>query len=312
MKTLPSLLLLSLLSLSLQAQTLCDSLSYKMEYSAFDDSILSVSFVNKSSDFFSGPSFYLIENNGDTIAKQVSGSFGIGAKYTAGLDFYPGKNTLKNFAARREIWTAPNDSLICSYNDTISLCQIVTCVNIYPGVANFGGALVDGTIEWNVFRNGANLGSGDLVLVSPMMQQVTDSICLSPNKYRFEFAASGPLGGQLYGQVSSDDELSFYSQSFNGFAGIIDVDIYKQCRPAANAIPEVQLNKSDFSTLVLSRKLYVQSENYPFGLEIKSLNGQSILKAKLEQPEDFIDLSELSSGIYLVQHESHLQKIFVD
>lgn len=310
MKHLAILFYLIFIYLNLKAQTSCDSLSFDIEYSAFNDSLLSIKFENNSSNFFSGPSIFLIANNLDTIAKEAYPSFGIGQDFTTALKLYPNWYGKKDFAATLEIWTSINDSLECSYLDSVQLCQIDSCVDLYPGVANFGGALVNGTVQWNVFKSGANQGSGSLVLIDPSQQSDRDTICLAPNKYRFEYAAAGPLGGQLYAQLAIDDETSFYSEAFSGFAGIIDVDLYKQCRPSTNSVENIELDDPYFATLVAGNKLFIETKQFPFELKIRNINGQEIINTEVNNASDFVDLTELSSGMYFIQHENQSSRIF--
>ncbi len=312
MKHLTILFCLIINYLNLQSQNSCDSLSYSIEYSAFNDSLLSISFENNSSNFFSGPSIFLIANNQDTIARDASPSFGIGQDFTTALELYPNWYGKKEFAATLEIWTAINDSLECSYLDSVALCQIDSCVSLYPGVASFGTTFSDGNVQWNVFKSGANQGSGQLTLIDPSQQSDRDTICLPPNKYRFEYAAAGPLGGQIYAQLDCDDEMSFYSEAFSGFAGIIDVDVYKQCRPWTNAVEELNLEVNTFSTRFEQDKLFIEHAEFPFDLHIRNISGQDIIRTSVLNNADYIDLSEIRSGIYFVQHEAQSVRFYKD
>lgn len=309
MKILNAALLL-LLSLNLQAQTICDSLEYEVKFSAFNDSLIVLKLNNRSSELFDYPSFFFVDNQGDTIGFERANSFGIGTDYRTSIEIQAAFLGQKNLAGKFEVWKNFDDTLMCSYTDSFRLCPKDTCHLLYPSVSNLGGALADGNIEWNLFQGSQKQLTGNLILSNPSQQMDEDTICIRSGEYRLEYAAAAPTGGQVYAAVASSDGYSRKESPLSSFAAIINISLYESCVQSPNAI-EIPLPEHSFKAWANQNVLNVISGDQDQPYRILNMKAQIVREFRQSQESFEIELNTLSSGPYLLQNGQNFQRFMI-
>ncbi len=182
---------------ALIAQSPCDELVIEgISYSPFDSTAIEVIVNNSSSDIFSYPSFVLLDAQGDTLAREVTGFFGIGmgpqAHYPvtvpgAAIPEVPFDGTLLLLGMF-------GDTLYCEFDLTaISLCPPEECIPAEIYLTNTG-PLVSFDVYWWVINvtDGSQVATGSFPM-DDVMHTHFDALCLPPGRYILELSPFSPI-----------------------------------------------------------------------------------------------------------------------
>ena len=297
---------LLLLPFSLLAQDPCSGVTItSVQYHPFTDTAIVVQLQNGGPGFFSYPGIVLINNNGDTLAKEDVNLFGIGTESTHILTVSPGvADPLDIFIGELELHTGFYDSLACSWPLNQSLCITENCADMVIGLQNWGGALVVGNFDWSVTDTaGVVLESGNMTMVDTL-QFWYHTICAPPGQYIYTLEAlTEPSGGGPYLTVSDNNgfggpQLSAPLDWFNQTGTELAVPFFIHC---ANNNPNavLEMSKHEFTIAYHEDGIVVSNLDGLRTLDIISIDGRK--HSSLIPSGSSIKLpSDLSPGSYVL------------
>lgn len=168
----------------------------QLQYDAFDQTALELVVNNQSSELFSYPGFVLVDDQGDTLAREQVSFFGIGAGPQAHyLSAGPGASLPSGaFDGTLLLFGEFNDTLYCTWDlDDITLCPPDSCIEASIYLTN-----TEPLVEFEAFWWVTNAADGDQVaLGSFAMSDVDatqfDTLCLPPGNYVLEFTPFSPI-----------------------------------------------------------------------------------------------------------------------
>lgn len=266
-------------SLSAFAQTRCDSLEIiNVSSHPFTDTLILLEVENTSSEFFSYPQFVMFNGANDTVAYEELNYFGISSFSQHHLKV--AINDSFEFASRIELWTI-GDTVACEFDLPVDLCPKDSCIELQIGVQNFGGALADGDVVWSVFDSSLNkLATGTLSLIDTSAQVDYDTLCLPKDFYRFEYAATGPLGGQVYASVLEIEHALSTNAQLSSFAAIIELELYENCRDETLGQAQVTETSKSMKAWIEEGELKIESLQSIRSLQILDFQGRIIHSSK--------------------------------
>lgn len=249
----------------------CDDVSIQsIRWHAFSDTAIVVHAVNNSADIFSYPSFILFDANDDTLAKETVNFFGIGGESWHLLRVMDGVTMPSMpFDGTLELWTLFTEELACAWSMTFDLCPPEPCYTFMPSMGNYGGALVLGTFNWEVWDEGGTIATGQF-LMSETEQYVSETLCLPPGEYEMLVTPTGPPTGGAAMFFATDE--SGYGTELWPVAWSLPVSLpvhfYAPCIDGTNNVEEEP--ESSFSV-----------RHDPNGLLLERRDGQAIGPAQL-------------------------------
>lgn len=300
------LLLATLLitSISGMAQNACDSLEIvSVTYSPFSDTSIEVRVINHNQQtLFDYPGFLLLNAQGDTVAKETVMYFGIGGMQTHLMAVKPGMITSAEFEGTLELWTLFFDTVACTWTDTFRLCPD-TCFEVYPTFANFGGALVTGSIGWSMLdSNNLVVGSGTFVL-NDTTQMDADTLCLTPGRYTLMLDSTGPVGGQPYVYLYTPFYGTLLQWQFTGNIYEFPFVFFNTCIDRSTGIEEAHRRMDpDLLIFASDKRITIQSTKSPIGMvQVYDLRGRLVHASHKSGQHASLSLLGQASGIYLVR-----------
>lgn len=278
----------------------CDSLVMQgLQYTAYSDSIeLFVS--NPSSVLFDYPNFILYDDNGDTLAIEITNYFGIGQGPQRHLLAIHPDATLPTgpFSGALELWTGFTTSLACTFAITGDLCPPAPCSNAVVSIINTGGALVVSSFSWTISDSLGNaVAQGQLQLGNAQMD--TASICLPPGNYTLSMSQPVPSGGQLYfgmGDVTGPIVQDAFVQ---GSTNELEFQFYRHCIDAGTAVNPVPAG-ADLSVTFDTGDLVVSSNSTIGLVRLCDAQGRVVLEERVPGHSGTIDVRPLASGCYSI------------
>lgn len=286
------------------AQNACDSLEIvSVTYSPFSDTLIEVRVINHyQQTFFSYPGFLLLNAQGDTLAKETVNFFGIGSIQTHLMAVKPGMITSAEFEGTLELWTLFFDTLACTWTDTFRLCPD-SCFEVYPTFANFGGALVTGSIGWSMLdSNNMVVGTGTFEL-NDTTQMDEDTLCLTPGHYTLMLDSTGPVGGQPYVSLRSPFYGSQLQWQFTGNSDEFPFVFFNACIDRSTSIAETP-EGMDPNLLIFAsdKRIMILSTKTPIGMvQVYDLRGRLVHASHESGQQATLSLRGQASGIYLVR-----------
>lgn len=230
----PALLALCIFPLAVAAQSTCDSVDIiSVKFNAFQDTLVEVyARNNNTNEIFGYPGFILKNMAWDTIAMEEVNFFGIGQESVHQLPLSVQNPPLSTFNGTLELWSGFYDSLHCVFQGPFDLCPTDTCVTAYVSIANFGGALTNGTVNWQLLDHAqSTIASGTLSL-EDTIQAAHDTVCLSPGSYQLVLDTSSMVGGQPYAGIFTGPWMWIYGvqQFYRSDSGLVlDFGFYERC-----------------------------------------------------------------------------------
>jgi hypothetical protein len=238
----------------------CDSLVLSpLSWHPFTDTALVLSAANSSSTLFDYPGFVLLDTQGDTLAQETVGYFGIGqGPQPHVLDVKPGAIIPQgSFIGQLELWTFFYQALGCVWTDTLNLCPPAPCAPLEITMANYGGAFVIGSFVYAITdENGNTVASGTLEL-DALNQQDLAPACLPPGNYTLSVVQPTPLGGQLVYGISAQPVLGPQQPFVQGGAtNSLNFSFHPSCSSGTNGISEA-MPASDLDVRSLQGSLLI-------------------------------------------------------
>jgi hypothetical protein len=172
----------------LAAQDVCDSLQIvSLTYAPFTDTALQVVALNTSTtQFFGYPQFCLVDQGGDTLAREAMNFFGIGwDPQPHRMDLLPEATlpTVQFSGTLALFYSTGNGPEVCTFPITAELCP-PACEPLQVYLYSQVGSTTTSTFPWNVSDStGAVVGAGTLSINVDSLQQNFDSLCLEPGAY---------------------------------------------------------------------------------------------------------------------------------
>ena len=300
------------------SQPICSDLDIiSVTYAPFSDTVVQVVVENNGSDIFDYPGFILFDQNGDTLAKEVVNTFGIGASSVHLLNFHPNANIPTGpFMATLELWTGFYQLLACTWNMTVDLCPADTCTNVTVTIVNFGSALINSSFDWMITDTLSNNLASGTFFMADTVQFDFDDVCLPPGDYLYWVDSPQPTGGQPYFGISAG--LSNYSIPLiqGGGNQSIPFTLYGSCT-------DITQNLND--PAITQEALVIRSENgvihisridgQQIGLmEVFDLKGRMVLSKDLANPNGTLNLREHATGLYVVRSRTtyRSQRIMIE
>ncbi|MCB9185466.1 MAG: hypothetical protein H6601_01815 [Flavobacteriales bacterium] len=243
---------LFLISTLANAQTVCDSLDFvSIKYSPFTDSIIIVDVENNNpNEIFSYPGFVLLNENGDTLAKESVFYFGIGEESVHSLDVRAGvHDPIDNFTGTLKLYSGFYETFECEWDLDQSLCANAPCDSLVIGFQNWGGALVLGSFAWSVLDSSGTVIESGVLDMTVNEQYWFHGLCLEPGEYSYNLYALGePSGGGPTMTVSSSTVYAAptISMPFDWFSGnVMEVPFYMHCvsSESPNSISETEAER---------------------------------------------------------------------
>ena len=296
-------------------QNACDSLQIEVQFDAFNDSLIVVKVKNNSSQLFSYPGFVIIDNNGDTIAKEQVNFFGISSESTHYLQLNSNTFNTAEFGGKLELWSGFFTTLECSYNMNFNLCPDA-CEEYYIYLGNFGGSLATGSMDWEITdSNSTAVISGKLFLTDSTQNEV-DTVCLLPGGYNLKFKNSpGLTGGQVVLGIAHMNLFSSVNINYTGSDTSLSLNLFERCT-TGTFISSPEKNKG---IKIYSSNDYIKIINNnkeDWIASVYTISGQLTWKGNIKEGDNSIFLSHLPSGIYIVEahnsHEISTQKVFLE
>lgn len=229
------------------APSACDSLDLlSVQWSPFDTGRVELVVTNVGGGLFNYPSFVLLDGQGDTLAVEVPSYFGIGAAPQVHvLAVHPAAQVPPGpFQANLHLWTHFFDTLACERTLNVDLCPPDTCVPLLVHLGNFGGAMVNASIAWDLLDAGGNsVAAGTLQLGA--LQADSATVCVPPGRYTLSMTHPTPLGGQLqYGVSAGALGTTTLAEPFvqGGTVNMLPFIFFGECINGAQVLQEAVLH----------------------------------------------------------------------
>lgn len=294
-------------------QSTCDSLIVNdIRYTSFNDSLLQVDVSNLSSDIFAYPGFVLLDQNNDTLAKEVVDFFGIGQTSVHKLVIYPGVSlpSTGSVTGTLHLWTGFYQTLACTFPVQFAPCPPPPCASIRVSITNTGGALVNEMIDWTLLdQNNTAVANGTFEL-NPTMQMDEDTVCLGTGMYTLSIESPLITGGQLYYWV--DDLDQFYFSGVHAFyqqgASMNEIGFthFNSCPSLVNGISIVS-EQGAFYVVQSGNSILVELEKESINsvLSIYDQSGRMIARRAVGSEMESFHLPDMASGQYYVALEKN-------
>lgn len=291
------------------AQTVCDSLDFvSIGYSPFTDSLIIVQVENHNSmEIFDYPGFVLIDNNGDTLAKESVFYFGIGQQSVHTLEVRPGVlDPLENFSGNLELFTGFFSEQACSWSLDQSFCPQTECDSLILGFQNWGGALVIGDFAWSLLDSTQTVIESGVLTMTANEQYWFRGFCLPHAQYSFSLYALGqPSGGGPTMTASANSWFSSPTLSMPmdwNSGNVLDIPFYLHCiSESPNGIQQAE--KASLEILRNGGRLSLRSNDSMKTVEVFSIDGKMIGSFNPNSSQ-FTWPLDVPTGLYLIRVET--------
>jgi hypothetical protein len=286
-----------------------------LEWHPFTDTavVVHVQNNNSTSELFDYPNFILLDNDGDTLAKETVNFFGIGADSWHVLRVQPGADLSTPVNGILELWTGFTTQLACSWSfSDHELCPATECTLLYPVLQNVGGALSIGTFSWVMSDANGIAASGQFELTAES-QSDEEVICVPPGNYEFSIAADEPTGGQLNLNIYGDGFLGGPSNSVagSGQATFFLFSLLEPCIDGTNSIPTTAPKAPTVQSM--GDVIRITTSTFPTDPELSLMDAQGRCIARTRRTGTTTDLKvgHLPTGVYVVRTEEGSTKVSI-
>lgn len=306
---LPGLLLLS--SYPVRAQDPCDSLEIlHVRYHPFFDTVVNVTTDGTGTQFFSGPQFNLIDEQGDTIARQPFEFFGIGGGIqTNHLQLLPGEQLPSSpFSGSLVLYAWIDGPDTCTWAVGTDLCPPDSCIplNVYLYSQAPGGQPFTTSFTWQVHDSlHTTVASGILEINVFGQQQDIADLCLPPGHYELHLQQAEDIGVEYAVGVSQGGDPFIDSGPSTtlqpGGQVMLPFDYYAPCISGSNgigeAVPIAPVLIVDGHTVHLN-----SAKGSALGsIAVLDATGQLVRSIDARSSTASVDLSGLAAGVYLLR-----------
>jgi len=290
------------------AQDPCEQVSIlQVQYAAVDSGVIEVVVHNQSNELFDYPSFVLVDDQGDTLARENVNFFGIGPTPQAHyLSMLPGATLPTGpFDATLVLYSAFSENVSCIFNlSGVKLCPPPPCQQAVIYLTNLDVPETFGAYWWIDGDAGTFLYSGDF-LMDGITSMGFDTLCLPPGDYVLNFSPFSPIDSTYVVGITSDWNFTIgtnTAQQDDDTPLDLAFSWYAACAEVTNAVAEptdagIQLLGGAQPALLFQRA-------YPaVDLRITDLRGSLVysqhLAAQAEGARVLLPIGS-SPGLYLV------------
>ncbi|MBK8498240.1 MAG: T9SS type A sorting domain-containing protein [Flavobacteriales bacterium] len=292
----------------LAAQSICDSMHIAgIQYAPFGDGF-HIQLHNGSTQFFSYPTFEVVDADGDTLNEGFFNFFGIA----------PGDTQLHQVALLPPLPTSPFTGTLvlslltidgestCSFDMTeVDLCPTEACIPLQVYAYQQGGSPVTTDLDWSVSdADNTALASGVLHIDEIGFGYAVADLCLAPGAYTLHMAQAVAAGNII--QVGMTQNSFAYTDGTNAqlpIGGSVDhpFNFFAPCADDAQAIAT---HTPQAPTLVVDgRTLRVNTNDGSALGNMMLLDGTGRVARTIttNASTTFSDLNGFASGIYILR-----------
>jgi hypothetical protein len=186
-----------ILALPVFGQPPCAQLSIEhLQYDAFDPSAVELVVNNQSNELFSYPGFVLVDDQGDTLAREQVSFFGIGTGPQAHyLSANPDVTIPTSvFDATLVLLGNFGDTLYCTWDlEDITLCPPDSCIQAEIYLTNTGPLVEFNAFWWMYDTNDGTQVANGFLNMDDVNATHFDTICVPPGAYTLEFSGFSPI-----------------------------------------------------------------------------------------------------------------------
>jgi hypothetical protein len=308
---------------ALVAQTPCEDLAIvSITYSAFDTTAIEVLVNNGSSEIFSYPSFVLLDAQGNTLAEEVVGFFGIGmgqqAHYPAvvpGATIPPAP-----FDGTLLLYGMFGDTLYCAFELTeISLCPPEECIPAEIYLINTG-PLANFTVNWDITDpTGQELVTSGSFGMDDVVATHFDSVCLPPGAYTIWLSPFSPIDENYVLGITNNYAFSIgtnVAQQQDSTPLDLSFGWYEACTDLSQSIADHSVRNIQVILQGGTIQL-VAPDHLPLGeVALWSADGRLLATRNTGSTMLSLSVEGLAAGVVLVrvvdpQGRSFVQRIFI-
>ncbi len=283
--------------------TACDSLIIaSVSWAPFSDTALLVHVFNPTTTLFDYPSFVLLADNGDTLAKETVNFFGIAQESWHLLTIHPGAIIPDGlFDGTLQLWSQFYQQLGCSWARSFNLCPTGPCMPLTPMISSTGGALALGTFHYIIRSGGNPVATGSFTLTADT-QFASDSLCLPPGNYLMEMTADQAPGGQVRFGVDLNGTIHGPTAPLVVTTlSAVAFDFYQSCADASLQIPEIAA-----AQLIILRNgngISVScTDGHALGeLVVFDAQGRPVMRTTEPTPGHTLNTAQWAAGLYVVR-----------
>lgn len=311
MKSIFTSICLCCICATLLSQSPCDSLSIlSLNYDAIHSDSINVIVKNESSIIFGYPSFTLLNEFNDTIAKETVAYFGIG-NYPQGhimrVEQPFNGNEIPN--GKVILMGGFGDTAACVFNEEINLCSD-SCSPMRVSVQ--AGTAVDSTKSVNIFINDSNNQEvySTMFVLDTIYDIKDDTLCLPPGHYTYVIEEVLPSSNQVYyglnpfylttGINANTTGISQTSHSFT---------IWEKCLSPDTVTPPFlisELNSTEVNTLIIENKtdeivLRSSSNSIINYLLVVDMHGKILMDQTSNSSRVKLHRNEMNPGVYIAK-----------
>lgn len=303
-----SALFLTLIPGKLAAQNTCDSVVIDMiRYSAVDTGIIEVMAYVTSNDCISYPSFILYDQNGDTLAAEVTDFFclGFGSAQTHRLIVREGVQLDDlPFAASLELFSGFGDILVCSWNfPSLELCPPAPCIQAEIYLTNTGDLEPFSTYWWVTDTSGTWIESGYFDMDS-VHHTGFDTLCLPPGTYLLSFTPFSPIDSNyVIGITTSYQQSIGTNNHLHPQPSPLDLRFtwYAQCVDATNSVAELDRGSVRIQQYTDQLEIMTNDGSAIGTLELFTVDGRMARSLKSKNDRSSLNVADLSNRVILVR-----------
>jgi hypothetical protein len=308
LRLLPALLAWSSTVVVLAQEPNCNNLTVtSMMYSAFEAEAMDVDVTNAGPLSFSGPTFSLVNTDGDVIADETQWFFVISpGQQQHRMHVQPGFTLPASpFTGTLVLnyHTGDGDTTCMFPMDAQVLCPPLPCSELQPYVYH-GGVPVTSDFDWLITDADNNtVGTGQFHLDSTINQQDIDTLCLPPGEYTLHLQQPELVNGNFtFGLTRNIFTVFGPNAEFDpGTTGHLPFTFYGACTEDVNALVEPTID--GFSLNVQHGMLLLTATNdTPIGsIEVIDPHGRLMATTRASGSTVAIDLRRYASGFYFVR-----------
>lgn len=289
------------------AQDPCDEVSIlQVQYAAVDPGLVEVIVHNQSGELFDYPSFALVDDQGDTLAREVVNFFGIGPTPQAHyLSVLPGATLPTGaFDGTLLLSSAFGDSVSCTFDlSGIDLCPPPPCQQAIIYLTNLDVPETFAAYWWIDGDEGTFLYSGTF-LMDGITAMGFDTLCLPPGDYVLNFTPFSPIDTTYVAGITSDWNFTIGTNTYlQGDNSPLDLAFtwYVECAEISNAVAEPV--REDIHAYLSGDQLLIGDPNgQALGtVMLFGADGRLLLSSSANASRTALSVARFASGIHVLQ-----------
>lgn len=301
MKKLLSLIMLGLLSMSSNSQSVCDSLEFvSVQLNALNPEYITIRLNNETTELFDYPGFRIYDEDDNLIGEEQVFFFGIGVESVHEIP-----HNLSNISAgeqislKLELWTGFYDTLACTFEGEYELIPDDACANINLSFSQSWPDQVQENYLVSIFdQDGEEVFNEFYEFPTPDFVYY-DEACLDQGCYEMTITTDDAvITNTLFLSLSEYFSSVFMTDSASAGSPFVTINfgIWAGC----DATDIDNGNTLDGAPLLYPNpaRTWVMLPMDSESVEIFSTSGEKVITAKAENRR--LDVALLASGQYIV------------